>query len=280
MLLTNYQRLLSDPCNAHIEGFYGGDTGIVQRFVSDITVNAAAGFTAGYVSFVPAGNYWLYAGAAAANTPLTATNNFQGPAATWLATAANKFRSVAACLQMIPSSVSITNITGELACAVIAANNITTGTSLSVDAVFQLCNDRAVIEKRDYEAKWFPGALDSTYAPVFGTGIGAGTGALTDASDHNAIVIAWRGYPAGSGVSMRLTNVLEWCPNAGVGLAAQSEPRAPYPVHLEAAALHKKSPSWWNNFKHKYGHQLLSVGEKVLVRGIEKGAEYALEAMG
>lgn len=279
MGLTKYQSLLNDPCNATVEGFYGGDTGITQRFVGDYTFNTTAGFTAGYVVFTPAANVLLYAGNASPAVAITPAGITNGPAATWLGAAAIKIRPLAACLEMIPSAVSLTNMTGETACAILNASNITTLSSLSTDAVFQLCNDKDVLEKRDYEVKWFPGALDHTYAPVWTSGAVAGTASLSDQADNNSVVIAWKGYPAGAALSFRATNVLEWCPQAGTGLAAQSAPRVPHDTQREAAVLHKKKPSWWNNFKKKHGHQMQQIGEKVLIRLIEFGGEKALAAM-
>jgi len=123
---STYQELLNNPCNATPRSYYGGDKGVVQRFVQDVTLNTSVStLTSGYIVFQPAKNGYLYGGQTASSSTIAPTL-FVGPAAPWLAIAASKLRPLAACVQVIPSAVSMTNMTGEIGVAVISQDSITT----------------------------------------------------------------------------------------------------------------------------------------------------------
>lgn len=275
--MTRCQQMLADPCNAPPRSYYGGEQGIVQRFVQDITLNTTVGFTSGYLVFAPGANVYVYGGNAASSTAV-APGAFVGPANTWLATAASKLRAVAGCVTTIPSAVSVTNMTGEIAMGIVAYNQLSTTGSYSTDSVFQLTNHRSVLAKKEYETKWYPGMLDSSYGGVYDAGGFLGTANLVDPADNNAILIAWRGYPAGAALSFRLTNIVEWTPRAGLGISVTSAPAIPQNVQVQAAIMHEKKPSWWHTAFEGIDHALAKAGNKLAHIGIERGMEYALEA--
>lgn len=275
--LSACQQMLADPCNAPPRSFYGGEQGIVQRFVQDITLNAVPGYTSGYLVFSPGANVYVYGGSAGSHTAV-APFAFVGPANSWLAVAASKMRAVGGCITTLPSAVSMTNMTGEIAMGIVTYNQLSTTGSYSTDSVFQLTNHRAVLAKRQYETKWYPGMLDSSYAGVYDSGGFLGTANLVDPADNNAILVAWRGYPAGAAISFRLTNIVEWTPRSGLGLSVSSAPTIPHNVQAQAAILHEKKPSWWHTAFEGIDHALARAGNKLAHIGIERGMEYALEA--
>jgi hypothetical protein len=170
-------------------------------------------------------------------------------------------------------------MTGEIGMAVVTASQLSTLNSYTVDGVFQLTNIRKVLKKTEYETKWFPGGLDHTYAPVINSGGDAGTATLSDPSDQNAILVAYRGYPAGVPLSFRLTNIVEWTPSAGIGLSVTSAPSIGLPVKEIAAATHAAEPSSWHTHSKEIKHSLGEAGNTLLNAGIKVASDYAAEAM-
>nr|WPR18256.1 MAG: hypothetical protein [Chemarfal virus 275] len=241
--LTPYQSLLVDPCNAAYDSPYGGERGMVQRFSADFTLNTLAGLTSGYLAYTPGTNLYVTGGNASPSVAIT-PQGFVGPGATFLAASSAKYRPVAACVTIVPAAVSLTNMTGELGCAITAGSQISTTGSYTTDQVFTLTQARGVLAKRVYEVNWYPGIFDGTYATTIPA---TGSAAVTDLADSNAILIAWRGYPAGSALSFRVTVIYEWTPTATVGTTLSSTPGIPVDVHKEAAVLHRARPDFWHN---------------------------------
>lgn len=239
--LTPYQSLLADPCTSVPLSPYGGERGIIERFVVDFSVGVASA-TAG-VAFVSP-NYNVF-GSISTLTSATSANFTTAPcfAPTFVSGTVRKMRPIACCLELIPASLSITNITGELGMAVFDSSTLFGGLSSTADAVFALTNDREVIQKKDYEIKWYPGTADHLYNTTAG-----GTGGVLNAAEpasQNQVVIAWRGVPGGTSLSFRATCVYEWTPIAGVGMAATSAPGRPLNWEAQSAALHEAHPNWW-----------------------------------
>nr|WPR18271.1 MAG: hypothetical protein [Chemarfal virus 52] len=242
--MTPYQALIANPCDGPVQTAYGGEAGICQRFVLDtVLATTAPTVTCGYLSYSPAANA-IFTATAAASSTLTVAGTSVGPGATFIGGNSAKFRPLAACVIVMPSAVSYTNITGEIATAVSASNAIENGVSYSVDNVFQICQHRCVLAKREYETKWFPGGLDHTYAKTNP----AGTAALADSADQNSIIVAWRGWPAATPLSIRIVLVAEWTPVTTIGVAASSTPLAGQNHSAQVAAIHAANPGWWHNF--------------------------------
>lgn len=246
------EAVLRDPCTGPIVHIHPGESGSIGRFTQDITVNTTAGFTAGYVCYWPASNVYLSYGAttaAAAGTPGT----FPGPGAGVLATVARKARANAACIQVLPSSVSMTNMTGEISTGMVTADTLTTLSSFSVDQVFQLFTRRDTLSKKQFEQIWKPNISDQTYGSA--NTLNDGTFVINTPDDSNMIVIAFRGFPAATGLSFRITTVLEYTPRPGLGIAAtQTTTPVPYGNAISAAArLDAKNPQWVYQLGHVVG---------------------------
>jgi hypothetical protein len=223
---------------------YGGERGVIERFVGDAT-SGSAGATAGVFILYPAAN--AVGGFSAVNSATaTAIGTGAAVAPTFMTNNVRKVRTLAACLELIPASLSITNITGELAMGVFDQTTFNAGSSYTVDAIFTNCNEREVIQKRDYEIKWFPGSADHLYS---GRQVGNPTFAAAEPSSANVIVIAWRGIPAGTLFSFRSTIVYEWTPEPSLGLAVTSTPGVAQDWENQSAALHTHEPDWWKGGK-------------------------------
>lgn len=235
-MLTPYQKILIDPCNAELTRPYSGELGIVQRFVYDGTINTGGILTCGYLILQPQrpGQAKLAFNASVDAAPVA----YDGYAPGYSFVTANgaKCRALAACVQLFASGASFSNLTGEWAIGVLSADTIIQGQSVSVDNLFQLSNQRGTLSKEPVEAKWQPGVLDHTYNTV-SEGMGA---------DNNLVFIAYRGAPAGVQLSYRYTAVLEWTPKAGVGIPSTAA-IAPGVNHVaEVSALSRAAPGWWH----------------------------------
>lgn len=269
---------LIDPCNAIPMSPYWGERGLVQRFVQDATYNVAGGHTCGFVVFTPGSNSVAVNTTLSPSTPI-APLFFTGPGSPFVGASASKIRSCGACITTVPSAVSVTNMTGELGMAIITANTLSTLGTYSVDGVFQLTNVRKILQKTEFETKWFPGELDHTYAPVFNTGPNTGTASLSDPSDQNSILVAYRGYPPGAALSFRFTNIIEWTPVSSIGLSVTSASSVGAPYKAIAAKTHQADPSWWHTHSKDVKMHLGNAGAKLLNAGIDAAARYAVEAM-
>lgn len=252
---VKYAQLLDDPCNGPTDlgHRFSGEIGFVQRFVSDGVLNVPATHTAGLVLFHPnSGTVLAYSITSSSTTQPIAISSFvtngalPGPGAAYLTGAADKVRAYAACVQAFPSAVSITNLTGEYAVGVISLSACF-GT-YSVDNFFTMLAGRGAMMKRKTEIKWFPGAMDNKYS------IYNSVASSVDSSDTNVIALAYRGYPAATALSIRCTNVVEWCPRPAVGIAPTQQ-TAPELKHNDVvAALHRSRPSWLHNLGESFGH--------------------------
>lgn len=264
-----YQSLLADPCTSLPLSPYGGERGIVERFVSDVTFGAAT-HTCGIAFVQPAAN--AFGGFTNTSPSIdTIQTSASAVAGGFFVNSVQKARPIAACLELIPASLSITNITGELAMAVFDCTTVGGGLTTSVDKIFALSNDREVLRKQDYEIKWYPGNGDEYYNTRAVTG---GTLQMSDPASQNAVVIAWRGIPAGTLLSFRITIVYEWTPIPGLGLAATSAPARSTDWKNQSAALHESHPNWWTGKPQKStfaSRTKYAAGQSKVTKGLYAG---------
>jgi len=219
--------------------------------------------------YSPAANTYFTNGNASASVAI-APATFVGPAGTFIGNSTAKFRPVAACVEIIPSAVSYNSITGEIGATITATNQVSTTGTYTVDNVFALTSARSVLAKRNYTVNWFPGGLDHTYQPTLSNG----SAALSDQSDNNAVLIAWRGYPAGISLTIRVTVVLEWTPIIGIGTGASATPAQAIDHNKQLAELHSAHPSFWHNFLSGVGHDVATAGRYLVRKGIATGAAF------
>lgn len=274
-----YAQLLRDPCNANtaLAAYYPGEKGFVQRFISDISINTTAGHTSGLILFHPNSNglFTVTAASSASASPINLGSYILGlsPGQGFLSGAASKTRALAACTQCFPSAVSVTNMTGEYAMGIISMSN-TFGT-VSVDNFFNILSNRGNMTKEKAECKWFPGAMDDRYVPW-------NTNTNIDTSDTNVIAVAYRGYPAGAALSVRLTNVIEWTPNTSVGLSATNQVSAGVNHNNVVAAMQRQNPHWYHNLSHEASNLIGGLAHdagKVVRYGARRALSYGVASL-
>lgn len=278
-LATEYAKLLVDPCNGPInKNIYPGPQGLVQRFVSDVTVNNSAGLTSGVFAYFPKLNGFLSFSTTTSGTTFTPSwtvSSAASPGHGFLSGVAAKSRPHAACITAIPASLSVTNIAGEWAYGIVTSSELLSlGASTTVDSVFQILNTRSIVQRATLEVKWSPGLRDNQFATY-------GTISDTDVSDDNCVVLCYRGLPAATPIGIRVTGVLEWMPRTGQGLVSDGTNSAVGINHTAvAASLHQHKPNWFHSILDNFATDASMAVRQVSRAGMYQGAKYLMGQMG
>lgn len=244
--------LLSDPCGAPVTtGLYPGEVGMVERFISENFIVGAAN-TAGFLAFHPATGWFEFSNnATSAGVSAATFQSTNAPGNSFLTTNAQKVRGLGACIQAVCSSLSITNITGEIAMGICSADTLALAGTVPVDTLFTTLQARSALTREIKEIKWFPGTFDSRFSTyVSGATYPTWLTSGADFSDTNIIVVAVRNVPLGTVINLRVTWVCEWTPKPNLGLVPNPN-SSPGVNHLAVVhAMEEAHPSWWTNLGH------------------------------
>ncbi|QKI28850.1 hypothetical protein 3 [Ginkgo biloba tombusvirus] len=268
-------RLLNDPCSAEIPAgsIYSGETGIVSRFAVELGVGSGVAETCGAILFHPNDNTVAILSQANPATTFTINaGNFvtgNGPGTAFLLSNAAKMRSLAACITAMPVSSTL-NCTGDIAVGNLTLSSVY-GTNVSINSIFSLLTVRGPMVRKNYEAKFVPGAFDSRYAKIFTGSNPSSSG--TDDSDTAVVVLAFRGVPAASGLLFRLTSVVEWTPIFNVGLTTSSSTNVGVKHDVVTSALSKHHGGWWHNLWDRVGSDLGGIASHLAGQVITGGAK-------
>lgn len=275
-------QLLADPCNAdYVNGsVYAGESGIVSRFAVDSNIGAGVGETSGVIAFHPNDNTVCIITATSPGTTFTINaGSFiynQVPGQTFLLGSAAKMRALAACITALPNS-TVLEAKGDIAVGNVSLSSLY-GTTASVNSIFSLLNVKGPVVRKNYEAKFVPGLMDSRYSSLVVGGNPSNSG--TDDSDTNCIVLAWRSLAPASGISYRLTSVVEWTPKQGAGLTTSSNTEAGLDVNKVVAAMHNAKPNWWHNLMDGVGMDLGGAAKALTQRAVSYGVAGLTRAAG
>lgn len=241
--------LLSDPCGAPVTtGIYPGEVGMVERFISENFIVGAAN-TCGFLAFHPATGWFEFSNnATSAGVSAATFQSTNAPGNSFLAANAQKVRGLGACIQAVCSSLSITNITGEIAMGICSADTLAIAGTVPVDTLFTTLQARSALTREIKEIKWFPGTFDSRFNTyVSGSTYPTWQTTGADFSDTNIIVVAVRNVPLGTVINLRVTWVAEWTPKPNLGLVPNPN-SSPGVNHLAVVnAMEEAHPSWWTN---------------------------------
>jgi len=227
---------------------YGGPRGYITRFTQEFTLNLGATTTCGAQMYFP-GQELLTGFTAALPTASVAISTANGPGSAFLNATAANVRAVSACMELIPSGATYNNLSGEIGFGFVEYSTAPPGSTSTVDGLITLCPSRTVLAKRQYECKWVPGAVDHLYSPQT-----VGGSATPINQSVRGMLVVWKGCPAGVAMTLRLTAVLEWTPDLGVGLAANAEGAVPVDHLKQSAALSRSHGThWWNNLLESAG---------------------------
>lgn len=267
--------LLNDPCSAPLPPpFLPGERGMVTRLVFDGSIIGPAN-NSGYVAFHP-NSGWVASAAAVTGATAIPANDFainaaNSPGFNFLSANASKVRGLAACITVLPASLSVTNIVGDIAVGSVSCDALRSiiGASHTCDNVASYTNARCAIERRGYEAKFKPSQFDDKYSTYQNTGSIAGTG--SDLSDTSAILVVVRGVPTGTSINIRITWIVEWVPKFNLGLAASADQRPGSVNHMAvSAALDRKKSNWWHNLGHEVGGFVKELGKAAVQQGVHE----------
>lgn len=235
-----YAQLLISPDSGMVPptGVYDGELGNFKRFVSSLTFNTVVGHTCGLLTFCPGTGNGFAVSSTASNIGVTfSSTNVGFPGATYLGANALKVRGIASVLELIPSAASITNITGEVA-AGFGTPGLVSGTS-TVDNLFDISKAYGPIERKAYRSCWSPSGLDHTYE-VYNTGA---------TEDRNVAWVAYRGWPAGVAITVRMTYVVEYVVKPNVGSPPTGRNSQALGHHDVISVLQTRDSHWHHNIK-------------------------------
>jgi hypothetical protein len=245
--------LLADPCGAPTStGIYPGEKGMVERFIGENFIVGPSN-TCGFLAFHPNTGWFFFSNNLTGSAASAATfgSNLGGspaPGNAFLSTNAQKVRGLGACIQAVCSTLSITNITGEICMGVVSADTLALNGTITVDTLFTVLQARSALTRDIKEVKWFPATFDNRYSTyVSGSTFANWQTTGTDYSDTNIIVVAVRNVPAGTVINLRLTWVCEWTPKPLLGLTPNPNSSAGVNHLSVVSAMEKAQPSWWHN---------------------------------
>jgi hypothetical protein len=235
--------MLMDPCNAALEpGCYRGDQGFKARFVANGSLLTSATTVAGAVAFVPNSTqfYTIDWTAALPATAWTDNSTFYSPGRTFINANASGVRSLGACVSLAPLSSNLATA-GVVYSGVVPVSSLGLSSTWTPPQLAQLLpNFGKVTIDGPMECKYIPASADENYTLVGQTG---------DASDNNAILFVFIGFPASTGFSVRATNIAEWKPLANLGIASNSALGNPSRNTIEHVkeALRMRDEHWYTN---------------------------------
>lgn len=270
---AQYAALLKDPCGAPlVTGSYPGEVGMVGRYMSD---NTSSTNPCGFAAYYPAINAADFQSAVTPSTVFAHSWTVAAPFSpghTILAAAAAKSRALSACIQALFPNVSITNVTGEICVGCVSADSFNNG-NYTVDQLFQLLPQKAIVTRNQYECKFTPGVFDDKFTTY---------GQLTtvDQSDTNVIIVAYRGLPASALPSFRITSVLEYTARVNSGLVPTGATvSAGINTMSVASAVHKAQPGWWHNLVSEIAQDASMVTRYVGRQALSAAGSYALRGI-
>lgn len=274
---TRYSKLLHNPDNGdHVFDIYDGERGETHKFVSSFTLNSTTGHTCGIAAFCGAtGNGFTISGTAASSALTWNILNTGFPGQVFLNANANKTRCKAAKLELIPSAASFTNITGEACCGVTTGQSFVAGTT-TVNQIFDIAKAYGPLRREIVTSRWFPSGLDHTYAQYN----------TSPNEDHNWVFIAYRGWPAGTQITVRITYVVEFTLKNDIGIPPTGAVSNPLGHAQVLSAMQARDPHWHHSLldevkragvgiaedfgkfaRHAARNGMVQIAEKVFQRG-------------
>lgn len=267
--VVKYYQQLADPCGCSLVGHLPGEIGQIARYTVDYTATTGATGTAYIGAFWPALNGGAQGIQTSSSTLFNITESVgvaSSPGYNALAWAA-KIRPLAACIQVTVPALSALNIVGEIALDCMSADSIFTGSAnVSIDGIFSASAHRGLLNRGVYEVKWAPGYNDGDYETKM---VSAGI----SKSGSNVLVVAMRGIPNNTAITVKITTVIEATgfPGNGVVSSAENVRAGSRDTSLNAAAIAHHNKSVMNS--------LAQLGGK-FVGGLEHGAEYLGRGLG
>lgn len=235
--------MLADPCNAALgPACFRGDQGFKSRFVSNGTGLSAGTTVAGAVALIPSSGQLLTIDWPAALTPTPWADNTvtYGPGRNFLFNNADGVRSLGACLSFAPLSANLST-SGVVYSGITSVASLGLTSNWTPPALAQLLpNFGKVTIDAPMECKFVPAGADEDYTTL---------GTPGDQSDNNAILFVFIGLPAGSGMSLRATNIVEWKPKPNIGIASNSMLGNPSKNTVEHVKefLRARDEHWYTN---------------------------------
>lgn len=217
-----YAKLLTDPCNAPLaHPVYGGaDGSYLIKAEAIITLGSSAGATCGAFQWTPGAmgqnNLEFTAGETGSPSTSFASAGFAlAPGKTYLGANATAMRCVAACATVTYPGTEL-NRSGMIHYGHCPGGVFNAGAGYTVDQLAPVVQHSERTPSNVVEVLWVPSSNDMLWRDP-------STNATTQEVERkNAILVAWRGLPAATGLTIKLTAVYEYKPQVGLGITTPS----------------------------------------------------------
>jgi len=236
--------MYADPCGADlVPSVYPGDRGYINRFNTINTIGTVAGQTCCVAIWRPSSQGTADYGVADQTIGVVTTYSTNFPGLTFLNTNASKARCAAFCVTVRPVAAPNT-ATGTIYFGVVNARALRSGLTQTGSALIPLCSESVSASQAlmaPLEVRWSPGDFDARYSEVNNPNVSA------DDSDVNCLLVVAIGLPAGTGLQYRATAIMEWTPNANLGIANDATEVKTSACDKECVLnfLKKKDRNWW-----------------------------------
>jgi hypothetical protein len=245
-----YANLLRDPCYGRLvpPTFSGSAGGILTRFETDFVVNGAATDMGAFIAFTPGilglstTTYGSVMGATGAitgdGTTITTQNTPSRQPGVALAPSMAASRCLSACLQVSYMGSELTR-SGICSVGQLTYNDLNGPVSFSLSTLRAMSSTVVKIPDGEVEIKLRPTAESETFYPVNAV-------ANTNLAAHPSLVATMSGYPANTGMRVRLVAVYEWIPQSASGVVA-SEGNSSKSLNTLTQVVHAldaASPRW------------------------------------
>jgi hypothetical protein len=232
---------------------YDGERGETHKFVASNTLNSTTGHTCGMLAFCGAtGNGFSVSSTSASSNVTWNLVNTGFPGQVFLNANASKTRCKALKLELIPSAASFTNITGEAACGVTTGQSFVAG-STTINQIFDIAKAYGPLRREIVTSRWFPSGLDHTYA-AYNT---------APNEDHNWVFIAYRGWPAGTSITVRITYVVEFTLKNDIGIPPTGAVSNPIGHAHVLSSLQAQDPHWHHSLLDEVKKAGVGIAEDV-----------------
>lgn len=213
-----YAGLVLDPCGSKLVGsvYTGGTKGILVRHEQLITLGSGGTDRCGMFEFSP--GVGKYTGVAAATDVAASVAVESGLSVfTYLSFNASAFRCIAFCLDvMYPGSE--TGRSGLLSWGR-TVDLIKSAQTLNVGNIMASLPNTSRVPGNMQKVIWLPNSADEEFTQLDSSGL-----VVSNAAEGAGVTVAWTGIPVSTGLTIKITSVVEYLPKYNQGLANTALP--------------------------------------------------------
>lgn len=235
--VANHTTMVMDPCNSKVAPTaYRGQDGFVQRFARTNAFTTTTGNSFIYIFYPAYNSYYLSELPLGTTTIPIIAYNGTGPGQAFLLTNADAQRAIAGCISVDYTGTEL-NRQGVLYSGLVK-QSVFQNTN-TVDNLCALLGHPVRMPDTTHELKWIPSPVEEEYWST-------GAAVPESAGDRNVMVVIGTGFTNPVQMQFTTTLIVEWQPNAGLGIAASTPNTADAPGGLERVRSNlSRAGNWW-----------------------------------